>query len=100
MLNRERLIQEADKYYNFAIESYKNQRYAIARDYLNQCLEINPEDYEAWTLIAGCLEKDGELTKAMLAFKKAYEIKPDNPIYNYNYGLGLIWTGRLTEGIN
>jgi tetratricopeptide (TPR) repeat protein len=98
MLNKERLIQKADKYYDLAIEAYETQRYAIAQDYLNQCLEINPEDHEAWTLLASCLEKDGELTKATLAFKKAYEVKPDNPIYNYNYGLGLIWIGRLTEG--
>ncbi|MFQ6052434.1 MAG: tetratricopeptide repeat protein [Candidatus Hydrothermarchaeota archaeon] len=93
------LKQKADKYYDLAIEAYESQRYAIAQDYLNQCLEISPEDHEAWTLLASCLEKDGELTKATLAFKKAYEIKPDNPIYNYNYGLGLIWIGRLTEGV-
>ena len=99
MLNRERLIQKADKYYNLAIEAYEGQRYAIAQGYLNQCLEINPEDDEVWMLLASCMEKDGELIKATLAFKKAYEIKPDDPTYNYNYGLGLIWTGRLTEGI-
>ncbi|MEA1963818.1 MAG: tetratricopeptide repeat protein [Candidatus Aerophobetes bacterium] len=99
MLNRERLIQKADKYYDLAIEAYEGQRYTIAQGYLNQCLEINPEDDEAWMLLASCLEKDGELIKATLAFKKAYEIKPDDPTYNYNYGLGLIWTGRLTEGI-
>jgi len=99
MLNKERLIQKADKYYDLAIEAYESQRYAIAQDYLNQCLKINPEDHEAWTLLASCLEKDGELIKATLAFKKAYEINPDDPIYNYNYGLGLVWIGRLTEGI-
>ena len=99
MLNRERLIQKADKYYDLAIEAYESQRYAITQDYLDQCLKINPEDHEAWTLLASCLEKDGELIEATLTFKKAYEIKPDDPICNYNYGLGSAWIGRLTQGI-
>ena len=99
MLKRKGLIQKADEYYDLAIEAHKSQRYAIAQDYLNQCLKINSKDHEAWTLLASCLENDAELIKATLAFKKAYKIKPDDPTYNYNYGLGLIWTGRLTQGI-
>jgi len=42
MLNKERLIQKADKYYDLAIEAYESQRYAITQDYLDQCLKINP----------------------------------------------------------
>ncbi|MBE0479008.1 tetratricopeptide repeat protein [Candidatus Aerophobetes bacterium] len=98
MLDKKRLIQKANEYYDSAIKAYESKRYATAKSYLNQCLKINPEDHEAWTLLASCLEKDAELIKATLAFKKAYEIKPDAPTYNYNYGLGLIWIGKFTEG--
>lgn len=47
---------------------------------------------------AGCFEKEGELSEAILAFKKALEIRPDIAEYHYNYGLGLIWIGRIEEG--
>ncbi len=58
MFNRKRLIQKADEYYDLAIEAHKSQGYAIAQGYLNQCLKINPEDHEVWTLLASCLEWD------------------------------------------
>lgn len=87
-----------EEYYNLALEAFQNNNFHIAKDLLQKCIKANPSDHEAFTLLAGCFEKEGELGEAALAFKKALEIRPDIAEYHYNYGLGLTWIGRIEEG--
>ncbi|MGB7372878.1 tetratricopeptide repeat protein [Pontixanthobacter sp.] len=68
-----------------------------AADFLNNALEENAQDAEAWVALGNAISEhaDGALTPASLyAYAQADSAAPGNPAASYFLGVGLIRSGR------
>ncbi|MDG4561145.1 MAG: tetratricopeptide repeat protein, partial [Candidatus Competibacter sp.] len=59
--------------------------------------EIDPKDGLAWNQQDLLLGQLGRFQEALVVSAKAMELKPDNPILNYNYAQSLKQLGRTAE---
>lgn len=70
--------------YFLAIWESKQENHINAINYLNICLQLNPNFDPAWNLYGFLQSKAGNLEIALDAFKKATSLEPYHPVYRYN----------------
>lgn len=61
-------------------------------------LEINPQDYRAFTRLGISYQYASNIDKAIECFKKAIELKNDYPDAQFNLGVLLLLTGDFDKG--
>lgn len=76
-------------------------RQVDAAAFLRQIVAENPQDFEAWLALGNAMvaQTGGQLTPAaMLAYRRASEIRPDSLAPSYSVGLAMVMEGQIMDG--
>lgn len=67
---------------------YRNlKEYERSIEYFEKALKVDPENTNALTLYAECLDFSGNKEKAIAAYKNAIEVNPEEKVLPFNLGL-------------
>ena len=79
------------RYINNMINYFlKNEKYDDALSYLQQAIDIDPNNAQYYALQGIIYESKKDFPKAMELYKKANEMDPENSLASLYYGLGLV----------
>ncbi|WP_286261755.1 XrtA/PEP-CTERM system TPR-repeat protein PrsT [Thalassotalea atypica] len=80
---------------------YLNQRLFIeSSQYLEQALSIAPKNNRVWQLNGEFYNAQGQGTKALYAFQKAYELNPADPVVMRSLANQYAMLNKLDEALN
>jgi tetratricopeptide (TPR) repeat protein len=78
----------------------QQKQFDEAEVHLRHSIQIRPTHAEAWCNLANLHREEGHLERAFEAYREALRLRPDDyPDAHNNYGLTLMQTGRIEEGI-
>lgn len=83
-----------DMLYAQAYVLRRQKRFDAAAELLAEALEYRPWSEELWLVYGGSLEQGGQLATAVEAFRRAWELAPDNATTQNAYGYTLALATR------
>jgi Flp pilus assembly protein TadD len=89
-----------DARYNLAFALLSRDQYTDALPHLRLLAVQNPKDGAIQDGIAESLEKTGNLSGALGAYKKALELEPKNESYRFKFALALVQSDRRADAVN
>jgi len=82
--NKASAVSEPEKYYNLALNFYKNNNYDEAEKAFLKVTELKPDFYYAFYNLGNLYYKKEDYYKALDYFNKAMDLNPSNPDVYYN----------------
>jgi len=99
--------KELNDAFNTGVEAQNNKQWDVAITSFEKASQIGPEQNVVWGRLADSYigqagtktgaESDDLLNKAVAAYQKAIELKPDAPEYHNNYALALAKQKKFAE---
>jgi tetratricopeptide (TPR) repeat protein len=99
--------KELNDAFNTGMEAMKVQQFQAAVDAFTKASELDPKQHVIWAQLADAYsslatqkvgaEQEAAAGKAVEAFQKALEIKPDEAAYYNNYALALVKAKKVPE---
>ena len=83
--------------YGRALTAFEIRRWKLARKYLAEELAENPQNYDAYALLAATDLNSGESKKAVEHARTAIGIDPNRPYAYYIFGLALLKNKQVFE---
>ncbi len=80
-----------------AMAAYKNEQYAMAINYYNQAIALDPDVVDAYFYLAAGYSALKRYEEAIQAMEKAKALRPGNPPIYYNLGMLHKLNGRKVE---
>lgn len=80
-----------------AMAAYKNEQYAMAINYYNQAIALDPDVVNAYFYLAAAYSVLKRYEEAIQAMEKAKALRPGNPPIYYNLGMLHKLNGRKVE---
>ncbi|NVN88992.1 MAG: tetratricopeptide repeat protein [Desulfuromonadales bacterium] len=74
---------------------FSEKRFIEAESEFRGCMSMHPDDAEALNALATTLDAQGRYEEALSYYREAIARNSSNPIYHYNYGNTLRWTGEI-----
>jgi len=93
------VAREVNKHRSSAKSLYRKKRYEEAAREYQQCVDLNPEDFEASLGIGYCFYNLQRYEEAVAALEKARLLRPDSHNGNLWLGLSLTRLGRFKEAV-
>jgi tetratricopeptide (TPR) repeat protein len=99
--------KELNEAFNQGMEALKGKQYDVAVTAFEKASTMDPKQHVVWAQLADSYsglsqtktgaEQEALNTKAIDAFNKAIELKPDDAAYHNNYGLALVRAKKIPE---
>jgi membrane protease YdiL (CAAX protease family) len=96
---RSEVGRELDKHRSSARSLYQEKRFEEAAREYQQCVDLDPEDFEAALGIGYCFGHLRRYEEAVAAFEKARLLRPESYDANFWLGLSLTRLGRFNEAV-
>jgi tetratricopeptide (TPR) repeat protein len=91
------VYSSAQRFFRMAEEQNSQRNYDLALSYYQQCLAIEPGNYEALSRIAEYYYRSGEYETGIKSARKVLEYDTYNGSANFIYGNLLLRQGKLNE---
>ncbi len=89
----------AAKLYDEAMEQHSKGRIDAAIEKLSGSLVLDPNNSEAYNMLAVCYDEKGQYKNAQNEYKKALRVDPDNTRFLNNLGYSYYLTGNYGEAV-
>ncbi|MGK7932119.1 MAG: tetratricopeptide repeat protein [Microcystaceae cyanobacterium] len=98
-LTSQKQTETIEQLFKQSITAYREGKYAEAEAIMRRVIELDPDNYRAYSNLGVLLELKGELKEAILAYKKAIEINPQHADAYNNLGVALYNNNQLEEAV-
>lgn len=92
--------RELNKHRSSAKSLYREKRYEEAAREYQQCVGLDPEDFEATLGVGYCFHNLQRYEEAVAALEKARLLRPESYEANFWLGLSLMRLGRFKEAVS
>ena len=93
------IAASAAKLYDEAIEQHDKGRLDAAIEKLASSLVLNPNNAEAYNMLAVCYDEKGQYKNAQTEYKKALKLDPANPRFLNNLGYSFYLAGAYGDSV-
>lgn len=91
--------QDNKYYYNQALLKLNSNDHEAALEFLNKCMDVDPNDKEYLQLRGNVYTELGKYRKAVADFQQALSIDEENPVLHYNLGSTYAKMGKMDDAI-
>lgn len=93
------IATSAAKLYDEAVEQHDKGRLDAAIEKLASSLVLNPNNAEAYNMLAVCYDEKGQYKNAQTEYKKALKLDPTNPRFLNNLGYSFYLAGAYGDSV-